>query len=504
MIALLLAQALQLGLAVRADGLTSDELLYVPAGYLQVARGDYSLNRTHPPLGPTIAGLGLVGAGARIPHRAPGEDDLAYCWRLLHRENAGRALWERARRPVVALTLLLSAGLWWWARATFGAAAGLVALTLAAFHPTLLAHGHLATTDLPAAAGMIAAAAAYWAWSARPTRARAVALAAALGLALAVRATSGLMIPAFAILEALAWRAGRRRPRALVEAIAIGLLVVPFAIALAYGFDRNGLASWLEALRFQVGHNRRGHLTYLLGETSRRGWPWYFAVALAVKSTPGFLLGLGAAAWAVLRATGHEVRRHWWLPASIVFVAVSAGGIQIGERYLLPSHAFAILLVASAVPYLRGHRAGRILLGAILVAHVAPTLAVAPRGYLAYFNALAGGPEGGHRVLLDSNLDWGQDLPRLASWMKRESVERITLAYDGADDPDRLGIAHDDLPGRNHYVPEGVDVPLRGTVVVSPSLVFGLVPREASRYAALRARAPDGRAGSFLVYRLQP
>ena len=60
------------------------------------------------------------------------------------------------------------------------------------------------------------------------------------------------------------------------------------------------------------------------------------------------------------------------------------------------------------------------------------------------------------------------------------------------------------LPGRNHYVPEGVDAPLRGTVVVSPSLVFGLVPREASRYAGLRSRAPDARAGVFLVYRLQP
>ena len=185
-------------------------------------------------------------------------------------------------------------------------------------------------------------------------------------------------------------------------------------------------------------------------------------------------------------------------------MALSAGSIQIGERYLLPFHAFAILLVASAAPHLLGSRAGRIVLGAILVAHVVPALAVAPHGYLAYFNAIAGGPDGGHRVLLDSNLDWGQDLPRLASWMRRERVARIALAYDGADAPDRLGIVRDDLPGRNHYVPDGVDAPLRGTVVVSPSLVFGLVPREASRYAGLRSRAPDARAGVFLVYRLQP
>ena len=37
------------------------------------------------------------------------------------------------------------------------------------------------------------------------------------------------------------------------------------------------------------------------------------------------------------------------------------------------------------------------------------TLSVYPH-QLAYFNELAGGPEEGHRHLLGSNLDWGQDL----------------------------------------------------------------------------------------------
>jgi hypothetical protein len=333
-----------------------------------------------------------------------------------------------------------------------------------------------------------------------------VLLAAALGLALAVRATSGLVVPGFVVLEALALRRGERRVRDLLEAVAIGIVVVPVAIAAAYGFDRRAFASYLEALIFQLDHNRRGHLTYLLGQTSRHGWPYYFAVALAVKSTPGFLLGLAAAAWALVRSRegSPDVRLHWWLPAGIAFTALSLGRIQIGERYLLPVHAFAILLVASATSRLLGSRAGRGVLALVLAGHVVPAVAVAPRGYLTYFNAVAGGPDRGHRVLLDSNLDWGQDLPRLAAWMRRERVERIALAYDGADDPGRLGIARDDLPGRNHYATDVPERPLRGTVVVSPSLVFGLVPRDAARYAPLRARPPDARAGVFLVYRFQP
>ena len=32
--------------------------------------------------------------------------------------------------------------------------------------------------------------------------------------------------------------------------------------------------------------------------------------------------------------------------------------------------------------------------------------------------------------------------------MRREGIDRIALAYDGADDPSRLGLAREDLPGR--------------------------------------------------------
>ncbi|MET0552014.1 MAG: glycosyltransferase family 39 protein [Vicinamibacteria bacterium] len=507
--ALLLALAVQLGLAVRGDGLTSDELLYVPAGFLHVARFDLSLDTTHPPLAPALAGLALLGAGVAVPERAPGEETLAYCFRFLHEANAGRALWERARVPAVLLTLALAALLWRWARATHGTAAGLVALALAAFDPSLLAHGHLATTDLPATLAMAVAAWTYWRWSQQPGLARALAMGAAVGAALAVRVTGGLVLPGFAALELWTWwrtappQRGAR-VRAALAAAAIGLVAIPLVVCAAYGFHPGGLARYADNVRFQLDHDRRGHLTYLLGEVSRRGWPSYFAIALAVKSTPGFLLGLALAAAAAIRRVGDPagVRAHWWMPALAVLGALSAGGIQIGERYLLPVHAFGALLIASAAPSLLQRRGGRALLALVLAGHAVPAVLAAPRGYLPYFNRLAGGTDGGHRVLLDSNLDWGQDLPRLAAWMRSEGVSEIALGYVGADQPDRLGIARRDLPGRNLYAASAPDAPLAGTVVVSPALVYGLAPRHAAYYAPLRDRAPDARAGVFFVYRM--
>jgi len=139
-------------------------------------------------------------------------------------------------------------------------------------------------------------------------------------------------------------------------------------------------------------------------------------------------------------------------------------------------------------------------LGLVLTLHVVPALRVAPHGYLAYFNAIAGGPAGGHRLLLDSNLDWGQDLPRLAAWMRAHGVGRVQLAYHGSDDPDRYGIVHEDLPGVHLYPERPAPRPFEGTVAVSPNLLCGLFARLDPAYASLRERPADDRAGIFFIF----
>ena len=37
--------------------------------------------------------------------------------------------------------------------------------------------------------------------------------------------------------------------------------------------------------------------------------------------------------------------------------------------------------------------------------------------FTAFFNRAAGGPANGPRYLLDSNLDWGQDVKKLKAWL---------------------------------------------------------------------------------------
>jgi hypothetical protein len=530
---------LQLGFAVVADGLTDDEVLYIPAGYRQLTASDFHLNPTSPPVASSLAAVGLLGLDVHLPEIRPGEPEVAWCYRFIQEANDPQTVITRSRIPVVVLTLALCLLLWSWARQTGGPAAGLLALTLAVFHPSILAHGHLATTDLPAAFLIVLGSWAFWRWNRSPGVGPALLVGGAIGLAAATRLTGWLLLPSLLLVAAFEWRrpeAAVRRRRALGLLLATVLLVVPVVIWAAYGFhyaptpgqsvarppearlalpgrlvafaeEVHGLPeAYLESERFQLEHVREGHAAYLLGRHSKTGWWFYFLVAFAVKNTPGFLLAVvlagGLAVWTrgAREPSAASSRVHWFVPAAVVFVAASASRIEIGERYLLPVYPFLILLVATAVvPFWRSG-AARALVAAVLVLHLVPTLLAAPRGYLTYFNALAGGPLGGHLVLLDSNLDWGQDLPRLAAWMRARGVASVALAYHGSDNPDRFGIPHQDLPGSHLYAERSAPAGATGVVAISPNLLFGLVPRIGDRYARFRERAPDDRAGVFFIF----
>jgi hypothetical protein len=524
---------------LRADGMTNDEVLYIAAGHRHLA-GDYRLNTTTPPLAKLLVALPLRVIGVKDDPPRPGESEMEFAYRFVHRDNdAGRLLlW--ARLPAVVLTLLLALAVWRWARSLGGRTAGLIALGFFAFHPSLLAHGHLAATDLPAAAFTLFACWAFARWLETQSWRAALAVGVLTGAALATRLTAAVILPALALAGLVhAWtlppekrRAFGRQAVALLVAVAVLAMMV---VWVAYDFsfaphpgatvakapaERLGLPgrlvgallrlrllpeAYLEGARFQLEHTSTGHPAYLGGERSKMGWPHYFVVAFAVKNTPGFLLALLAAALAL--ASG-GARRSWallpaLLPAGLLFAAVSQGHVQIGERYVLAVYPALLVVMAVALAPWVQQAWSRAALAALLLAHALPVLANSPRGHLTYFNRLAGGFERAHFVLLDSNLDWGQDLPRLAAWMRREGVGSVQLAYHGSDDPDRFGIAHEDLPGRHLYPARDPARPFTGVVVVSPNLLQGLLPTLRDPYAPLRDRAPDARAGVFFVYRLE-
>lgn len=125
--------------------------------------------------------------------------------------------------------------------------------------------------------------------------------------------------------------------------------------------------------------------------------------------------------------------------------------LNIGHRYIFPIYP-AVFIACGGCVYL--FRKERLRFAAPLIAvfvswHVLESFRVRPN-YLAYFNQLAGGPSNGYKHLVDSSLDWGQDLPTLKAWLDQNrdpaTSERTYLGYFGTGDPDWYKIHATRLP----------------------------------------------------------
>jgi hypothetical protein len=196
---------------------------------------------------------------------------------------------------------------------------------------------------------------------------------------------------------------------------------------------------------------------FLAGETRATGWWRYFPVAFALK-TPLPLFGLLALAVAAValparRQGGGTVTRfrgrrllYRLSPLLILLAGYSTFAVtshlNIGHRHILPAYPALFILVGATGWFFRRSSAW---VGApvlVLVGwFVVESWWIRPN-YLAYFNELIGGPSQGYRYLVDSSLDWGQDLPGLKGWIERHARpgERVYLSYFGSGDPVYYGV----------------------------------------------------------------
>ena len=198
-------------------------------------------------------------------------------------------------------------------------------------------------------------------------------------------------------------------------------------------------------------HNDSGHLSFLLGQQRSTGWWYFYLVALAAK-TPIPLLVTGPIGMVVLAREGWQAGDGWRMAPLLSFLAVLifASGfshINIGIRHVLVLYPFMALGAAHSIAL--GWRAlHKPALGplavvgsgglAVLVAWQALPLWTANPDYLPYFNEAVAHPE---QVLVDSDLDWGQDLWRLEQRAAAMKIPKLNLAYRGTAD-----LAREKLP----------------------------------------------------------
>jgi hypothetical protein len=468
--------------SLAGDSATSDETAHLPAGYTYLDRGDLRLNPEHPPLAKAWAALPLWLAGAGRPDYAGEDWARAAQWRFgfaflngppeaAARRNPDAQLLA-GRAMILALGLLLCLLVHRWAGTLWGNEGALVALALCALSPVVLAHARLVTTDLPAALGFTATLWSFARFLRAPSPGGAALTGLALGAALLTKFTALLLPPAL-LVAAAAWTVRSRRLAPLGGLLAAGILAYavlwagygfrfapapegayalpwgamarsegppPAAMALARDW-RLAPEAYLFGLTAALHDETR--LAYLNGVESVIGWRSYFPLAFLYKTPPAFLLLTGWALLVCLRRGGRrrEVLLLLLAPVALYALVSVRSRLNIGHRHLLPIYPLLCVTAGALAPQARRRRVAAWGLG-LGLAGCAVSFALATPGYLSYFSVLGGGSRGGYRHLLDSNLDWGQDLKRLAAWQRAHGGEPVDLAYFGTADPRAYGLRY--------------------------------------------------------------
>jgi hypothetical protein len=346
-----------------------------------------------------------------------------------------------ARVPVLLLGIVTLFATALLAHRAAGSAAAVAALGAAALSPNLVAHARLATLDLPATAFTALACLLAWRAAKHPGLGTFVAVAVAVGVACQIKHTALHLLPSLALsalLFAGSLRARLQRSASILLASVAGLIALAWLTALTSPSTLEpsaaaGSGAWVriartilpvpyvDGLLTKWQHAGAGHFAYLLGKRSAEGFPHYFVVAIAAKTPVAFLAAAAVGAWALLRNRFPGDRAGFVafavVPAAWLLVAMSlTQHVHIGLRHVLP--VYPALLAAAGIGWSqlwRARRAARAV-AALLALWAATAAATITPDHLAYFNELAGGPDRGDRILIDSNLDWGQDEGRFRAW----------------------------------------------------------------------------------------
>ena len=547
-VALVLAvQAAALVHAGWGDSVVVDEAGHIASGLVHWTEGDFHPYNVNPPLVRLLGTAPLLVLGPRVPIAEPGSGAAYRPEMLLGRRfaewNSDRYVGfvRLARWAPIGFSLLASWLVWSLAR-RYGSAAGWISLLLWASRPLVLGHGHLLTADMGATClGLWVV----WWWDRlgrEPTRGNAARLGSACGLALLAKFTSLFVVGVVGLMEAWGIVVGRGGSRTRAAGrLATTVAVAWLALQTGYAWDApifrgRDVApelrpTWLNRppldllpvplpREFVLGIERQrrdfaqGMRSYLDGVIRERGWWSYYLRAMLYKTPVGHLVLLGAAIVAAVAVRFRGVaRREWALGVGLIALISSQTGFSHHLRYLLPALPFLDIAAGSTLALVAART--RLAAPLIGVALAASGLSVAwnhPH-HIGFFNELVGGWRRGHEHLLDSNLNWGQDLLRVRDWLDAhpdENRQNVFLVAYHEVDPASFGI--------NFRYPRAAEFgpPEPGTYILSINALMGydfltsdgqgnLIHYPRGAFAAFRDRKPDGWIGrSFRVFHVRP
>jgi hypothetical protein len=493
-VTLLLIQTGLLGWAATRHSPGIDEVGHLAAGLHHWTTGTFDLYRVNPPLVRCVATIPLVVLGVGLPEGdldtdSPARPEFVLGRRLID-QNGERAFghFTIARWACIPFALLGTATIYCWGSALYGRAAGLLSAGMWIFCPNVLANAQMITPDTGATALGLAACYLFWRWVRRPNWTFAFLAGATLGLAELSKTTLVLLVPVW--MASWAIYVFRRPVRAEpgrwseIKQLATAMVIALYVLNVGYGFEDVGIplgeyrfvsgtltaeteegrtvnrfaGTWVGRVPVLLPRNyvqgvdvqkwdfESGMRSYLRGEWRTEGWWYYYLYGLLVKTPLGTLAVFGMAV--VSRALPVGPQPGWrdelvlLLPGLAVLAFVSSQtGFNHHLRYVLPALPFLFVWVGRVASYAGpGRPLWRSAVGAATLGMVVSSLVVYPHS-MSYFHEAVGGPYRGSEHLVDSNIDWGQDLLYLRRWVDGHPEARpLGLAYFGYVDPRVAGI----------------------------------------------------------------
>jgi hypothetical protein len=464
------------------DSATDDEPVHIAAGFFKLKYGYFNIYNEQPPLVDSLCALPLLVGNFNFP---PLWEKLANQWAvghvLLHYTGHDpQRILLLARLPIVVLFVLLCILVYVWVytitRNRFFALLGFV---LTGFCPNLIAHGRLATSDMGLTFVVTLSAFLFLRFLYNPSKTNAILTGLDVGCAFLSK-VSGLILLLYCPLVLVFFFVyeGTLSRRSAFLYLIRGMTIITVSLLcievlyllemrhsyLQYAYPQFSDSIWGRLIIpfkeysksvsavFRWVADPYNKPQFLLGAFSFTGWWYYYIVAFILKTPlPVILLFLFSlfAFMAVSprywKSRKEGERQYYFHVLSLCFLiffffAISSlSKVNIGLRYILPVYPclyiFVTLVLFHVVTAIKRTRPLFLSLLTLLVLwHIASSLMIYP-SYLSYFNELSGNDRNADRYLIDSNLDWGQDLKRLALWVNANGVPSIHVAYFGGGEP---------------------------------------------------------------------
>jgi hypothetical protein len=296
----------------------------------------------------------------------------------------------------------------------------------------------------------------------------------------------------------------------------IDRLPSPAATAIRWGAEHVPLLlpeSYVHTLLTQAGIAGKGKRMFFNGAYNEKGWWWLMTVAFLIKMPLAFLLLLllGFARW----RCAYPLWIYGGFALFLLLFFTFMSRVSYGVRYLYPAlPGLAVVCGLGLARMMERNWKLKVLGGGLLLWLASAALLTHPH-QLSYANEAVGGSENLYKIMGDSNVDWGQDLPALARLIREKKLKPLLLSYFGSDDPAAYGIDYEPMPsiglrpapGEPWWFEAGYEEHIQGSpgwYAVSANNLNGLFFRDPDLFSFLRTRKPDYRAGySILVYDLR-